>query len=257
MKKVLLRIGVGIVILFILAVLCISLFLDGAVKRGVEAIGSRLTQVDVKLDKVSLSPLSGSGEIQGLVVGNPQPYKTPHAIQIGKASLSLVPGSLLSRKIVVKSIDIESPEITFEGGFGGNNLSKILANVRSSEATESNAPAAKPSAEKPGKNFEVDDLRITGAKLSVSVTGMGGKTFPVTIPDIHLTDLGKDSNGITSAELVKVVLGAIEKGAIQAADKSVADLSKSVNGLSQDAGKSATGAVDKIRKGLGDLFKKK
>src|SRR5262245_23260349 len=129
MKKLLIRLLIALVVIIILAVVAIGLFLDSAIKKGVETIGPQVAKVDIKLDSVSLSILSGSAKVKGLIVGNPEGYKTPNAISVGSARVSVSPGSLLSDKIVVKSIRVEAPEITFEGGLGGNNLSKILDNV--------------------------------------------------------------------------------------------------------------------------------
>ena len=123
-KKIIIRIGIGLVVLLIAAFLVVSLSLDGIVKRGIETIGPKLAKVSVKLDKVTLSILSGSGKIDGLVVGNPEGFKTPQAIIVGRASLSLSPGSLLSDKIVIKSINVEGAVVTLETGAAGSNLKK-------------------------------------------------------------------------------------------------------------------------------------
>ena len=259
MKKILLSIGIGLILLLVLAVLAVGLFLDGAVKRGVETIGSRLTRVDVRLESVSLSLLSGSGAIKGLVVGNPEGFKTPQAISVGSVSLALQPGSIFSDKVVIKSINLEAPEITFEGGFGGNNLSTILANVKSSAGggTATSANTAPNQEGKPGKKLEVDDFSITGAKLHVSLKGMDGRSIQGVLPEIHLTDLGKGPEGITSAELTERVLTAIEQAALKGADKALAGLDKNAAGLVRELNQgSATGAVDSITRTL-DLLKKK
>src|SRR5690349_11115539 len=102
MKKIIFRLLIALFVLFILALLAVRLFLDAAIKRGVETVGPMVTKVDVKLDSASLSLLSGSGKIKGLVVGNPAGFKTPSAISVGTASLALEPRSLLSDKIVIK-----------------------------------------------------------------------------------------------------------------------------------------------------------
>src|SRR5512137_1026009 len=107
MKKLIIRLIIALVVVVILAVLAVSLFLDGAIKRGVETFGPKLTKVDVKLDSVSVSLLSGAGSIKGLVVGNPQGFKTPSAINVGAASLALKLSSLLSDKIIIKSIKVQ------------------------------------------------------------------------------------------------------------------------------------------------------
>src|ERR1043166_3801208 len=130
MKKIVVRLLIGLAVLMLLAALATHLFLDGAIKRGVETIGPELTKVDVKLDAVSLSVLSGAGKLKGLVVGNPEGFKMPSAIQVGTASIGLQPGSVLADKVVIKSVLVEAPEITFETDLKGNNLSKILSNLQ-------------------------------------------------------------------------------------------------------------------------------
>src|SRR5437773_12305207 len=124
MKKIVVRLLIALVVLVLLGALAVHLFLDGAIKRGVETIGPKLTKTDVKLDAVSLSLLSGSGKIKGLVVGNPEGFKTPSSISVGTASLALKPGSLFSDKVIVQSINVQAPEVTLETDLHGNNLKK-------------------------------------------------------------------------------------------------------------------------------------
>jgi len=259
MKKILIKIGIALAVLLVIGILAVGFFLDGAIKRGVETLGPRLTKVDIKLDKVSLSLLSGAGKISGLVVGNPQEFKTPQAITLGSASLALKPGSLLSDKIVITSIQVEAPEITLEAGLGGNNLSKILANVQ--EATGGGAATgtnAAPAETKPGKKLQVDQFVITGARLNVSLTAMGGKSIPVSLPTISLPALGQGPDGITAAELTKQVLTAIEQAAVKAASDSGYDMGKLSKDLTKQLGKSiGNEQAEKVTKGIGDLFKKK
>ncbi|HWC61669.1 MAG TPA: hypothetical protein VHC44_18405 [Verrucomicrobiae bacterium] len=260
MKKILIRICIALVVLVVLVALGIHFFLDGAVKKGVETVGPKLTKVDVKLDSVHISILSGSGKIKGLVVGNPDPYKTPHSISVGSASLVLKPASLLSDKLVITSINVEAPEITFEGGLSGNNLSKILANLNESTTGPggTNVPNATPSEQKKAnKKLEVDDFSITGAKLTASLTDLGGKTVTIPLPTIHLQNLGTGPDGITAAELTKQVISAIEKESVKAVASSTADLGKAAENLTKGLGKNTGGAVSNVTHSIGNLFKKK
>jgi hypothetical protein len=256
MKKILIRLFIASVILLILGVLAVSFFLDGAVKRGVETVGPMLTKVEVKLDSVNLSLLSGGGKLKGLIVGNPSGYKTPSAIQVGTASLALQPSSVLSSKIIVHSINLQAPEITFETDLKGNNLSKILDNLQSAMGggTSANAPATDSRA---SRKLQVDDFLISAGKIHVNVALLGGQSATVPLPDIHLTGLGQGPDGITVAELTKVVLQAIEKEALRVSTAAIADLSKGATGLTKGLGGSATGAVETVTKGLGGLLKKK
>jgi len=55
MKKLFVRVSIALIVLVILAVIAVALFLDSAVKKGVETVGPMLTKVEVKLDSVNLS----------------------------------------------------------------------------------------------------------------------------------------------------------------------------------------------------------
>jgi len=257
MKKILFRIVLVLVVLVIAAVVLLALFLDHAIKKGVETAGPRLTQVSVELDSVNLSLLSGSGSLKGLVIGNPEGYKSPHAIRVGRASVRLSPRSLFSDKVVVKSIRLDAPDIAFELGAGGNNLKRILANVEA--ATGGATPAGdKPGRAEPGpgKKLQVDDFLITGAKVRVGATALGGTTA-LALPDIHLQGLGTGAEGITSAELAKRVLAALTESVTRAATGAVGELGKGAVEAAKDLGKTATESVGKTTKGVTDLFKKK
>lgn len=258
MKKLVIRILIGLVVLVVLVVVAIGFFLNGAIKKGVETIGPRITKVDVKLDSVSVSLLSGSGKIKGLVVGNPEGFKTPNAISVGSASMALSPGSLLSDKIVIKSIRVEAPEITYEGGLvGGDNLHKILENVNATTGGSGETQTTPADGQKPAKKLQVDDFLITGAKLKVALKGTGGFAAPVPLPDIHFTNLGQGPDGITAAELTKKVIAQVTEGAVKAAAGAVTDIGKGALDTATGAGKGATENVEKATKGITDLFKKK
>ena len=262
MKKIIIRLLIALVVVVVLAVLAVGFFLDGAIKRGVETFGPRLTKVDVKLQSVHLSLFSGSGTVKGLVVGNPEGFKTPSAISVGTVTLALKPGSLLSDKIIIKSINVEGPEITYETDLRNNNLSKILANVQETPSGGQTAPAkpqepGQPKEAKPAKKLEVDEFIITGGKVHVSVSSLAGQTATIPLPDIHLKDLGTGPDGITSVELTKLVLAEIEKRAAEAASATVADIGKGAVYLGRTAGNLTSNPVDTVTKGLGGFLKKK
>jgi len=237
-------------VIVILAAVGVVYFLDTAIKKGVETVGPQIAKVDIKLDGVRLSLLSGSGKIKGLVVGNPEGYKTPHAISVGSASLAVSPGSVFSDKVVIKSIRVEAPEIYYEGGLSGDNLRTILDNVTASTGGAAD-PAAK--GDQPTKKLQVDDFVITGAKLNISIKGTGGFAAPIVLPEIHFTNLGQGPEGITAAELTKKIFAEITASVSKNAAGAIADIGK---GVMDSATKSATDSMNKASKGVTDLFKK-
>src|ERR1035437_113032 len=223
MRKLFLSVVIILVVLIVVAVIVVGFFLGTIVKTGMETVGPKITQVSIKVDAVNLSLLTGSARVKGLVVGNPEGYKTPQAISVGSAAVGVNPFSVLSDKIVVRSVRVETAEITFEGGLGGNNLSKIMDNV--------NAIA------KTGRKIEVDDFLITGAMVHVNLTGMSGKEMTLPLPDIHLTNLGKGNAGISATDLTRRVLGAITAATVVVASATT-DIGKgATDALGKDAGK--------------------
>lgn len=242
MRKLFLSVVVILVVLTVAAVIVVGFFLGTIVKTGMETVGPKITQVSIKVDTVNLSLLTGSARIKGLVVGNPEGYKTPQAISVGSAAVGVNPFSVLSDKIVVRSVRVEAAEITFEGGLGGNNLSKIMDNV--------NAIA------KSGRKIEVDDFLITGAIVHVSLTVMSGQEMTLPLPDIHLINLGKGNAGITATDLTRRVLGAITTATVKVVASTITDIGKGAGNLGRDAGKAVGQDMNKITKGIGGLFKK-
>jgi len=259
MKKFIKWFFITLIVLIVVAVVGVHFFLDDIVKRGVVTIGPRITKTEIKLDSVSLSLLTGSGKLGGLIVGNPEGYKSPSAIQVGRTAMSVEPKSILSDKIVISSINVIEPEVTLETDLRENNLGKILSNLEETTGG-SNSDSAQPKdpAAQTRKKLEVDDFVISGGKLHVVVTTLGNRTASVKLPEIHLKDLGKGPEGITPAELTKRVIQELEKAAISASSTAIADLSKGGVYMSQEFGKTgSSNGLDKAAKGLSDLFKKK
>lgn len=260
LKKLLLILVILVIVFIVAAVATVAFCLDGIVKEGVTTVAPKITQTTVTLDSVHISLMAGSVSLKGLVVGNPEGYKSPNAISLGKVAVEVPPKSLLADKVVVHSIEIENPEITFEGNpFGDNNLNKIMANVNSVTASTKPAASSTPGQPAqpagPGKKLEVDDFLLTGAKVHATIPGVN-TPFTVPIPDIHFTNLGTGPDGITAAELTQKVLNEITTDTI----KSVGDYAKNTLGKNaesilksstSDATKAAGSTVEQVKKLFG------
>jgi len=253
MKKIFWIIGISLVVLLIAVSLVIGLYLGPIVKIAIEQIGPKVTQVSVKVDHVDVSLLTGSAALKGLVVGNPSGYSVPQAISVGTVAISVDPFSVTSKKILVHSIHIQSPEITFEGSLSGSNLSKIGSNANGAPK-ESNASTNQVN-NQPASKIEVDDLLITGAKVHVYLSSLVG-TKTISLPDIHLTDMGKDSDGLTPADLTSEVLKAIISSTVKAVAGSVGDLSQGVESLGKGTISSVDQGVSKITSSISSLLGK-
>jgi len=247
---------VAVLIILLLLVLAGSLyFLGTIVKTGVEKAGPKVTKTDVKLSSAKLSIFSGSGELKNFVIANPEGYKTPEAIKVGSVALSVQPRSVMSDKVVVHSVKVLAPEITFEGNLGGNNLNKLLDNIKGTSEKDKQATTKEERSSQ--KKLQVDDFLITGAKVHLATSLLGDRSATLSIPEIHLTNLGQGSDGITAAQLAEKVFGELVQSTLAAVTQQVGNLGKGATDMLKGATTNAVPNVDKITKGVGDLFKKK
>ncbi|WP_438951452.1 DUF748 domain-containing protein [Porticoccus sp.] len=218
--KTLLKIVAGLVVVLVL-LLVIGIFnLDRGIKAAVETVGPRLTQSDVTLADVDLSLKTGEGSLRGLVVANPAGFSDANAFSLGEIFLSVEPGSVTTDTIVINSLRIVAPEITYESGKGGTNLSQLQKNISEAAGEDTPASAADDSSEGAAKKLIIRDLKITGAKMSYVNPLLNAKPIELTLPDIQLTGIGEKSNGASAAEVVRQVMVAINKNAANAAANS-------------------------------------
>ncbi|HET8760070.1 MAG TPA: hypothetical protein VFN94_03330 [Nitrospiria bacterium] len=217
------------------------------VATTIRTFGPEITGVAVRIDDVTIEPFKGTAALHGLVVGNPKEFKADHALSLGEFSMTLKLRSLLGNVIVIKQIVIAKPEVTYEIGADGSNLAAIQRNVDryvgSSGAVD--RPAKEPTArsDNGGKKLVIQDLVIKDATAHVSAAFLQGKTLSVPLPDLHLENIGQESNGATAGEAVKQVFGAITKSV------TVAVAALNLSGATESLQKGA-GSVGGFIKGL-------
>src|ERR1700679_359811 len=89
---------------------------------------------------------------------------------------------------------------------------------------DTNGPV-RPGTNKPAKKLEVDDFLLAGAKVHVQLTGFANKELDLTLPDIHLVDLGEGNGGVTVVELTQKVLREVIHSTVKAVGKAAGNLS--------------------------------
>jgi hypothetical protein len=255
MKKMFKWVAGIVVLLGLIALVFGFIFLGSIIKAGVEQVGPMVTKVPVKVGGASVSLFSGSGRLKGFELGNPEGFKATHAIKVGEVGVSVSPGSVFSGKVVVKSVRVQAPEIIFEQGLKGNNLAAILANVQSVAGTGTTTNQA-PASAGPGKKLQVDEFLISGGRITVAATMLGGQGATLALPEIRLANLGQGPDGITPAELTEKALNAVLSGTLKAVAEGGGALAKEgVETLKKTGGET----INKLKSGskLGDLLKKK
>ncbi|MDQ5977177.1 MAG: hypothetical protein QG602_149 [Verrucomicrobiota bacterium] len=242
MKKVLLILGLGGLIVLIAAYLGVAHFLGSIVKSGVNSFGPKLTQTKVELAGAHLSPLTGSGTLSGLTVGNPKGWSDGNAFSLGKVHVDIQPLSIFGDPVVINEISIDAPVFNYETKIVSSNIKDLLKNIENFSGG-----GDKPAATKEGKpvKFVVKKFRLTNAQATV---GVGASALAVPLPPVSLDDLGVDKDGITADELATEIMGKV-LGSIATG---------TANALTQTGGTAGAMSVEKAKeaaKQAGDAIK--
>ena len=205
--------------------------LDSLVKRAIERWGPEITGVTVRVGSVRIEVAQGRGTIRGLVIGNPKGFEAPYALKAAEISVSLDPASLTRDVVVVKELLLASPDVYYVRGPGGDNMSAIQRNV---DAWVAQHAGPKSAGSGPGKKFIIENVIVRNGRAHF------GTAASAPIPDLHLRDVGKRTNGATAGEVFRQVWAALLR--------SVGNLAGNLGGAIKDGAKSATGGVRKLFK---------
>jgi len=191
-------------------------------KEGITKYAPKITGTEVTVSAVDVAWFSGRAQLKDLVIGNPDGFRAPTAVEIPDATVAVQARSVLRKKLVIHSIEIERPFITYERQLSGSNLTDIQANIESFVGRVKHhfgingEPNPGPTG---GKKLQVNELVIRGAKVKLALTMLGGRGAKVTLPDIRLENLGRDDEGMTGPELFDVVWKTVVKATLRLTDK--------------------------------------
>ncbi|MFP4156001.1 MAG: hypothetical protein ACLFU4_00105 [Opitutales bacterium] len=176
--------------------------LNSGVKKGIESVGPRVTQTSVALDSVNLSPLSGSGSLKGLIIGNPEGFDGDHLFKLGQIDVSVDQNSIFSDTVIIKKIHILAPDISYEKTLSSSNIKELQNNIEAFTGPKAEAPADAP-ADAPSKKLVIKELIIEDGTIFVGGFGVG-QTVP--LPRIEMKNLGEDGTSANIAEVLNEVL---------------------------------------------------
>ena len=229
MKRKLFRVLLVLAALLLLGIGLLWLNLSSVVRKGIETMGPKMAGCPMTVESVSLNPFTGSCGIKGLVIGNPEGFKTEHAVCLGEVSVTVDLKSLVTDRIVVREVLIEAPDVIYEMGLGSSNIGRIQKNLEESSGGEAGGKVA----EKPegGKKVQIDRLLIKDGKVHLSAKVLGGAALPIPLPEIEMKDIGKEKEGATMAEATSAVFSKLASGVSGVATKGLGALKDGIGGL--------------------------
>ena len=213
---------IGILVIVVVGAVALYVFggmlISKVAVAGVEAFVPQVTGTPVKMEKLSVSPLTGSGTVEGFVLGNPEGYKSEYSISFGSAHMDVAPMSILGDRILIEKIHVYQPKFNYETKLLTSNIKEILNNVKAASGRPvEDAEGVPEKVEDSGIRIEVKELIIDEAQVSLS---MAGATVPVPVPKIVLRDIGTDEGGIPPDEMAFEVMSVVLQQVLQAAASS-------------------------------------
>jgi hypothetical protein len=250
--------------LFLTAAIVFWVHLNTIAQKSIEKVLSHVLQVEVSLKKVNVSPFRGKVELHGLVIKNPEGFKTSESFSVNTISVKADIKSFRTARPTVTLISLRGPHVTLEQGFKESNIGRLIKNasrLQEKEAEEAAPPAAR-------KKILIQTLIVDRAKVSLSAPVLQGNEITFPLPRIELNGIGDEKHPVTVATAVQVVLTEIFASALEAAKTSIPpELEKALRNSLQaaiegigDAANLLKGEATKIGKQLKrgtDLIEKK
>jgi hypothetical protein len=268
LKWILISVG-AVILLAVLALAAHPLWLGSAVKGVACSAVPQITGTKFAVAGLSVNLYSGAVRVNGVELWNPANYDDKHAVTLDTLSVDVDMDSLNSDLIVIKDITIDGVYATYVKADGKYNFDVIAANAE--QATASAPQADEPAAAgEPSPAESKREVKVVIDRLTIRNVKVKSPFLTIPVPDVVLTDLGRESNGVTLMEVVNKVCATVLNG-IMAAGGGLESLGKGALGIGgeglknagsslKEAGKSLKGANDAL-KGVGEelkgLFKKK
>lgn len=230
----------------VLIVATVPLWISPVSTGVANSVVPKITGTKFHIERFYVNPWTGAVRIKNVKLSNPEGFGESPAFSMTSLTLDLALTELFSNKLHVKELLIEDPFASYYSHDGVNNIDAILANVNKAlglkeEKEEEEEKETKE--EKPQMKVIIDHIRISGTKVKLMENDV---IPPLPIMTIDLTDIGKESEGVSFEEAWTALSDAFMKGM-----SSVGDGLGALGGLVGDGAKGLTGALSEGTKNIG------
>ncbi|CAE7735049.1 Proc [Symbiodinium microadriaticum] len=222
-------------------------YFDSLVVRGIEVGGSRVLGTQVDVDSALISPVGGVGSISGLRVANLEGFQSDYAFQMEEISIELDVGSVFSDVVIVESVTISQPQITYERSLTRDNIRALLNNISSGGGASAPADEAASTRRIIIREFLMENPRVNLVAASMEA--------PIALPSISLRNIGEENNAATVADALRQILSAVSTSILNS-DPPVLDMIReNVENRLQQGAEEVENVVDDAVEDLGNRLR--
>lgn len=246
MKKAL-RVLIGLVVLVVLVVVLALIYVDHLVKIGVERGGSHAMGVNTTLGQADLQILRGALMLDNLTVANPEGFAGDHFLHSGRFDLVVDTASVTTDTVRISRFELNRLDMNIARKVDGSNVSVIMDNLK---RLQSDKEKEQPS----GKKVVIDKVLIKDVSARFHL--VTGPPLTVKVPQIELTGVGNDVDGVSMARLMGELLPAILAAVVESGKGVIPpdvlnDLNGQVNEVAQALGGGAKELVSQAHSTVG------
>ncbi|VGO20184.1 DUF748 domain-containing protein [Pontiella sulfatireligans] len=163
--KRILGISLAAVFLILIALGCaIQFWLGPTLKQSAQRIGSKALGTSLAINELRINPFRGTIQLSGFSLANQGIFTHTNAASAASAEILLNMPSLLSQNVIIKKVRIERPQVTFESNTNTYNLGEFIKSARAYK------PSSKKTKSKNAKQFTIQSVEITAARITVAHT---------------------------------------------------------------------------------------
>ena len=187
--------------------------LDKIVEDAVVEYGRKYTGAPVTLNKLSMIPKTGNATLEGLFVGSPKDSDETKVLHVPFISVNMDLSNLKKQEILVNSIVIHNPEITYQPCRDLTNLKLIQNNVEKAMLAEALLYANGGTGRL--KTIAIKELVIKHARILLKNPQKNKFRTVSLLPVIKITNIGTGKKGgSTPALIIKEILDKLEQHAV-------------------------------------------
>lgn len=247
MKKALKIVGLTLLALLgfvVLLVLLLPLWLGPVVRPIANSSVSQITGAKFNLGELSLNPYVGTLHVGDMQLSNPTNggYKVEeNCVELGKLDVDVDMGTVLSKKIVITSVELDG--LTIRTTLAGGNFTQIAENASGGKSEESAAEPEK-AEEKPAEETAADEgPKVQIDKLVLKNITIKYGAVPVPIPTLTIEGIGADKEEGASISDAFTAIKDKVLAAAGAVGGKLSDLGAGAASMVGDGASAAAGAI--------------